>query len=121
MSRVDIECPGDTIPYNCSIRSNSETVHLIWRVTIPGQMPMTSTYDGTSTLNNKDSLGASTTTVLTRYTSQAYIESILTFSVLKNVSLNSTTIECSSEGLDNDTQTVFVNTSGSYVYTEAFC
>ena len=116
MSRSDIECPGDTIPYNCSIQSNSETVHLIWRITLPGQAPINSTYDATSSLDTEDSLDASITTILTRFRNEEYIESVLTILVLKNVSLNSTIIECSSGDLDADTQIVFVNTSGMQMH-----
>ena len=94
VSREDIDCPGDTISYNCSIQSNSETVQLTWRVTLPGQMPIDITYDNTSNLNTVDNLGFSITTTLTTYTRDEYIESTIVFTVLRDVVMNGTELEC---------------------------
>ena len=46
------------------------------------------------------------------FANEEYIESILTFTVLKNVTMNKTKLECSIADLDNDTALLSVNSSG---------
>ena len=111
-SRVDIECPGDTISYNCSIWSNSETVQLTWRVTLPGEAPMVMTYDGSSSLNTVDNLGMDISTILTSYMSDQYIASSITLTILRGVPMNGSLLECFTERLDDDSDTIYVNSSG---------
>lgn len=116
MSRPDIDCPGDTIPYYCSVLSNSEAVQLTWRVTFPEMMPISITYDGRSTVNTIDILlDLNITAVLTDYIAEEIIESIITLTVLRNVSMNGTMIECSSEDLDNVTVDVDVDSKGLHI------
>ncbi len=110
--RSDIDCPGDTISYNCSIHSNSETLRLSWRVTLPGSMPITITYDNTSILNNVENLAMSVSTLLAQYRRDEYIESIITLTVLLNVTLNKTMFECFISDLDSKMIDVFINSSG---------
>ena len=112
VSRMDIDCPGDTISYNCSIQSNSETVQLTWRVTLPGQMPVDLTYDNTSNVNTVDNLGFNIITTLTNFTRDEFIESIIVFTVLRDLAMNGTDLQCISEDLDNVTTMVLVNISG---------
>ena len=114
VSRDDIECPGDTIPYRCSIQSNSETVQLTWRVTLPGQTAINITYDNTSSLNTEDNLAINVITTLTEFTIDEYIESTIVFRVLSDVAMNQTKLDCVSEDLDEETLFVFVNTTGMY-------
>ena len=102
----DINCQGDTISYKCSIMSNSETVQLTWHVTLPGMMPVNITYDSTSILNTVDTLGYNITTILTNFTENEYIESTITFIVLRGIPLNGTVLECISEDLDTYTTTI---------------
>ena len=113
MSTV-IDCPGDTIIYNCSILSNSEMVHLTWHVTFPGLIPINITYDSTSSINVIDILDMNTSVVLLRYEADQYIESVITFRLLKNISMNGTILlECSiAPHLDHNTAAIIVNTSG---------
>ena len=118
-SQPDIDCPGDTLSYNCSIQSNSESVHLTWHVTLPGFGPVNITYDSNSMLNSPSLLTMNTTVYLSNYIADSYIESSSLFKVPKGFSLNGTKLECSINDLDNDTVTLFVNTSG-IVYSLAY-
>ena len=111
-SRGDINCPGDTISYKCSVLSNSKTIELTWRVTLPGMMPIDITYDSMSILNTVDTdLGYNITTTLTDFTVDEYIESTIVFTVLRGVAVNGTVLECISENLDIYATTLFVNMS----------
>ena len=113
-SRSDIDCPGDTLSYRCSVVSNSETVQLTWRVTLPGMMPVNITYDNTSIPNTVDTaFGNNITTTLTNFTADLYIESTNVFTVLRDVTMNGTEIACISAHLDDNSTTVFVNISGA--------
>ena len=112
-ARDDINCPGDTTSYRCSVMSNSETVQLTWRVTLPGMMPVNITYDSTSLPNTQDtSFGYSITTMLTNFTMDTYIESTIVFTVLSDLAMNGTMLECISENLDDFLTMVFINISG---------
>ena len=115
VSRLDIECPGDMISYTCSVMSNSEMVQLTWHVTLPGGITANITYDNTSILNTADNIGINNNiiTTLTRYTSDEYIESTIVFTVLADVDLNMTLLECTSEDLNSDFDTIFVETAGA--------
>ena len=110
-SREDIECPGDTIPYNCSIYSNNETLHLTWRVVLPDGLSLNLTYDNTTTANVPYSLNEFISSTLTQFQSDEYIESTLSLTVLADTLLNQTKLECIIENLI-DTVYVEVNTSG---------
>ena len=113
-SRDDIDCPGDTITYRCFIVSNSETVQLTWRVTLPGMMPVNITYDNTSIPNTVGAVfGNNITTTLTNFKVDEFIESTFVFTVLRDVAINETVLECFSEDLDMSTDVVFVNISGT--------
>ena len=92
----------DTISYNCSILSNSERVQLTWSVTLPGSMPVTITYDNTSILNNMDNLAIGVQTMLTTYRRDEYIESLIVFTIIRNIALNETMLECSISGVDSE-------------------
>ncbi len=116
VSRTDIDCPGDTLPFRCSILSNSETIQLTWHIFFPDKMlPIRFTYDNTSMLNNVAVLALNITAVLTSYVKDESAESIITLTVLKGVPMNETKIQCSSEELDNITVAVYVNTAGKTV------
>ncbi len=110
--RSDIDCPGDTLSYNCSVQSNSENVHLTWTITLPNKMTMVITYDSTSRLNESNYLDESISTILTDIRSDEYIESVLTVTLLSNVSLNGSRIECNIANLSSDSILLRVVTSG---------
>ncbi len=74
-------------------------------------MPVTIKYDNISTLNNTDSLPFGVSTLLTEYRTDEYIESIIVLTVLRNVTVNGTILNCISN-LENETVTISVNSSG---------
>ena len=110
VSSQDIECPGMTIPYRCSVVSNSETVQLTWLASFPGGEEVTISYVDDSTLTMTQDLGLGITSVLTQYTRDVFIESEITLTVLQN-SMNGTVLECSTENLAEELVTVYVNIS----------
>ena len=110
VSRDDIECPDDIIPYNCSIQSNSETVNLTWHVFIPNMLPLNVTYsNGSSQMIN---LTNYITTSVTGFQSDEYIHSVLMVRVYAGIPTYEIILQCSINGLGNDTRVVFVNSSG---------
>lgn len=113
VSRYDIECSGDTIPYACVILSNSENVVLMWFVTIPGETTLNVTYDKTSSRNSINHLGVNITTTLSKFVDEEYIESTLLLTVLDAPSINGTIVECRSTQLDGEITMVYVNKSGN--------
>ena len=93
--------------------SNSESVQLTWRVTLPGMMPIDITYDNTSVLNTVDTnFGNNITTSLINFVMDMSVQSTIVFTVLRDVDLNQTMLECASGNLDSDTTSVFVSISG---------
>lgn len=111
-SRTDIDCPGDSITYRCSIQSNSEMVQLMWLVTLPGQETITMLFVDGSYINITSYIGMNITTILTQYTMDESIESEITLTLLRNVSMNGTLVECKSEDLGREAETLYVNSSG---------
>ncbi len=73
--RSDI-CPGGNSSINCLIASNSENLHLIWRVTFPGNKQRIITHDRNSLTNASFSDMNISSTVI-RYTNNGIIESRL--------------------------------------------
>ena len=115
--REDIECPGDTILYNCFVPSNSEIVQLTWRITLPGIRPFNITYDNIDDLNTVDDLGMNITTNLTSYRRDEYIESVIVLTVLRETFINGTLLECLSEELDSDSEVIIVMQSGAVCFS----
>ncbi len=115
--RTDIDCPEDTLHYNCSVIPNSENVDLTWFFTLPGQMPRSIMYGNTSTIGNEDNLDSGVITLLVEYRSD-YIESIMILTVLSNISLDGSMVQCSLSNMDNASSSMLVsiNTSGE-LYT----
>ena len=111
--KTEIECPGDTISYNCSIQSNSEALHLTWQVVLPEQSSINIThYENTSIIRDLNNLSSFINTTLTEFNSDQYIESILVLTVVANVPINQTQLNCIIDNIGNDTVQVFVNKSG---------
>ncbi len=110
-ARTDIECEEDVISFNCSIVSNSETLHLTWHITFPGLMPLSFTYNSSSTLHSYYYLPFNTTIILSQYLEDEYIESILYFEVMRNVTITGTTVECEIEDLGYISEILIVDTS----------
>ena len=101
MQNLDISCPGDIIPYNCSIHSNSETIQLTWRVLLNEKVQINITYNGSSELfPKKMQLGTYANTYLSRYIQDAYIESILELRLPPDLFNNmQVSVDCSTEDL----------------------
>ena len=72
-------------------------------------------YTGDSDQNTVNDLGMNITSILTQYTMKESIESEITLTVLQNVSMNGTLLECKSEDLAVSNQTVYVNSSGNSI------
>ena len=121
VSRPDIECPGDVILFRCSVQSNSETVQLSWLVTFPGQETITISYNNESNTNTLEYYPVNITARLTQYTSDQSAESELQLTVLQNVTMSGTILECMSEDLASRNVTVSVNTSGNEYKDELTC
>ena len=113
MNRPDIDCPGDTISYLCTIfvSNNSDLVKLFWRVKFSGLMPINITYDSTSKLESVDYLSMNISSTLTHFSNES-IESVIVLTVLRNVSINGTKLTCSFFDSTNDTAIVNINTPG---------
>lgn len=123
MSEDRIDCPGDTILYNCSITSNSEDLYLQWEVILPNMHLITTVFDGTALDGIADDLDMNISATLTRYTRDEYIESTLILTLLRGVNMNGTIINCLSN-IVNGTELAQFNTSGimpsfvsEYVYS----
>ncbi len=112
VSRSDIECPGDIIPYVCSVQSNSENIMLTWLITFPGRDLIRKLYTNFSDAERLHVLDMNVTTVVTNNEKGDFIESVVKITVLPNVSMNGTLVECRSEDLDSEIATVYVNTTG---------
>ena len=117
-SRPEIDCPGDTISYNCFVQSNSETVHLTWRATLPGVMPANITYDNSSEPNT-EYIFHPFSIILTEYRSDEYAASTLLLTVQPTFETNQTFLECFASGLSNDSVVVALKSSGkTYVLSK---
>lgn len=108
---MDIDCPGDSVTYNCSIVSNTEYLHLIWTVIFPDEMPVTVIYDGLSLVGNVNNLDYNITSTLITIREE-YIESIIKINLLSNVSQDNSLIECSIEDLANESMILNLEQSG---------
>ena len=112
--RSDIECPGDTITYQCTVQSNSETIQLMWTIIFPGQDPIDMIiFTNDSDRNVVNYYPMNLTARLTLFEIDQNVESELVLTVLQNVSMNGTLLKCSSENLASENATVTVNTSGT--------
>ena len=115
--RSDIECPGDIIPFNCFVESNSETVHLTWRVTLPTGVTVNITHNSASSVNQFHQLNNFISSSLTQFMNDEYIESSLNITVDAGVLINQTKIECLIGHLENVSLYVLVNISGNKEWT----
>ena len=98
MAREDIECPGDTRPYRCSVYSRSERTELTWIVTIPGEMPINITYSNYT--NDMATLNSYITTVVTGFSSREFIHSTLEVT-LHEETADSILLECSNQNAND--------------------
>ena len=110
VARNDIECPGDIIPYNCSIQSNSEAVDLTWHVTLPGEASISITYPNDR--SNRTNLNSYISSSLEGLRSDEYIHSTLRITVHPDISTDQIMLQCSIADLGNDTAIVHISISG---------
>ena len=110
-----INCPGDILSYNCLIQSNSESLHLTWRITTPGSIPVTIYIDVNSTFIDSMDTYDTFSVTLDSYEQDALIESTVDLTVGTDNSLELTLLECSIGELRNTSIVVFLNMSGNYV------
>ena len=115
MVSSDIDCPGDTLTYNCSIESNSETLHLTWNITFPEEIPIDFTFNSTSILFTWYDWDIGVSAVLTGYIDQEYVKSTIIFTIMNDVILDGTELECSITDLGNEISILYINTSGMCV------
>ena len=111
-SRDDIECPGDTISYSCLVHSNSENILLRWLITFPGQDSMMVVYTNFSDAEIVTFLDMNVTTRVINNRFGNFIESMVVLTVLQNVSMNGTLVECMSEDLGSEVARVYVRIAG---------
>lgn len=81
---IDVVCPHETVQYNCSFRTDSRDLSLVWKITYPEQVPVAISYNETSTVNDIQDFGNSIQSSLTRYVANVYIESIMSLEFLNN-------------------------------------
>ena len=114
VSRNDINCPGDILRYMCSVRSNSEVVQLNWRIYFPGQDTIYMfIYTNESERNVVEYQPMNITARLTQLENNQNVQSVLELTVLRNVSMNGTLLECRSEELASENVTVYVDAAGN--------
>ena len=112
-----IECPGDTIPYDCFILSNSETIHLTWSVILSGQLTNSVTYStADSGFNNRTNLDTYIITSLTAFKTDEFIRSTLEVIVQPNIPIHGVEVECSISDLGSASVSVVVNRAGKKDY-----
>ncbi len=107
-----IDCLGDIISYSCSIFSNSETLHLIWRVSLPGLLPINIPYNMTSNLNLVEFFPHNISAGLTEYRKNMYIQSSINFKLSKNIDLDGTQLECGIASLSTESVRLTVSLLG---------
>lgn len=74
-------------------------MHLIWRVTLPEDVPIDITYNMTSALHVRNIFNAFIVTSLESYRSDEYVESLLTYTI--DSSIQPTKLECFITGFRN--------------------
>lgn len=80
-------------------------------MTVPGQVPFSITYDSISDLGHVDHVNGFISTSLVQYRSDEYIESVLMFTVQRNMSTwNGTLLECIIADLANDSIIIITTT-----------
>ncbi len=115
MSRSDIDCPGDTISYICTVQSGSPSIQLEWIISFFERKTRGVLYNNRSILQDQTVLDFNTRTSLVS-SERGYLESVLIFTLATGVTLNGTELECGIDNIDSETDTVSVNKSGMCVH-----
>ena len=109
---ASMHCPGDTIPYYCSIRSNSEVLSLIWHITLPGsttiEIPYRNVSEFTTSMTRLDGFFNAS---IASYMHDEYIESMLIITVPPNPLDEQLSLHCEIENLGNASTSLYINSS----------
>ena len=108
----NIFCPGDIIIYNCSIQSNSEDLHLTWRVTLSNGVEVYNTTHYPNTTDTARSDMSSQITSLLTDDGPGSIESIITLILPSPLQAGEVNVQCSIGDLENSSITISIETSG---------
>ena len=108
MMLEEIDCPGDTIAYNCSIESNTEDLHLTWSVVFPEGLPIEKTYHALSR-DYEEFLDMEVSAMLVDF-KEGYIQSSIRL-VVTDSSMNGTIVTCGIDDLDVESVVITLNTS----------
>ena len=92
------------------------TLHLIWTITLPERMPIIILYDSTSTLFLVDHLHPSVSSILTKRRTGEYIQSVVILTLIKDINLTGSMVECSITNLDSESTVVDVNSAGNRIF-----
>ncbi len=92
------------------------TLHLIWTITLPERIPITILYDSTSTLFVVDDLHLSVSSILTKRRTGEYIQSVVILTLIKDINLTGSMVECSITNLDSESTVVDVNSAGNRIF-----
>ena len=116
VSRQDIHCPGDRILYMCTVFSNSEMLELRWIVTFPGQDTfIMQLYANNTASELVEMLEMNVTVRLIEFNNElGRVVSTIELTVLQDVVVDGTMLECRSDDLASQNVTVSVNTSGDF-------
>ncbi len=109
-----VDCPGDTISYECSVVSDRSPLFLTWIITFPnnlGLIPITITYNMSSTINSTSTFPMDTSI---RFTDMGavYLVSAISFSNLIDDGLVGTEIQCKREDAEMMTKILQLVTIG---------
>lgn len=100
----NIDCFGSAISYTCSIMTNAEYLHLVWRVNIPHMVPMSVVYLQDTSINTTTTFTPALSATLMTI-AEGFIQSVIEFIPQSpaDLSYNGTTVECSIANLANNT------------------
>ena len=108
-NNTGIECPGDILSYTCSIKSNNNYIHLIWRVTFPDNTTISIIFDEDSEIN----ITGNFISTRLEFSNNSYIESTLEFTIQDNdiflYNNKMVLIWCGIGDIENDSVTAVVN------------
>lgn len=86
--KTRVVCPHLIVHYNCSFNTATDSLSSTWRITFRDQQPVTISYNHRSTVNDVQIFNG-IQSYLARYRRTEYIESVVSFEVFKDV-----TIQC---------------------------
>ena len=111
----NIQCPNDHLAYSCTVSSTvNDYLQLIWRVTPPGELPISIIYDESSMIGDVKMLNDYISITLIEF-NRRFTMSTLSVTLPENLlSVNLTKLECITSYSDKDTVDLILNSSGKY-------